>query len=79
MSVTITEEEVLKTLSSLTISGQIHDLVATGLVSGVVVKNGHIGFSLEVDPNHVEKAIPSSMPLRMLYAHYRGFCLQPRC
>ncbi|MBT6257280.1 MAG: Mrp/NBP35 family ATP-binding protein [Alphaproteobacteria bacterium] len=58
MSVTITEEEVLKTLSSLTISGQTHDLVATGLVSGVVVKNGHIGFSLEVDPNHVEKSDP---------------------
>ena len=56
MSVTITEEDVLKTLSSLTISGQTHDLVATGLISGVVVKNGHIGFSLEVDPNDVEKS-----------------------
>jgi ATP-binding protein involved in chromosome partitioning len=58
MSVSITEEDVLKTLSSLTISGQTHDLVATGLISGVVVKNGHIGFSLEVDPNHVEKSDP---------------------
>ena len=55
MSVSITEEDVLKTLSSLTISGQTHDLVATGLISGVVVKNGHIGFSLEVDPNQQKR------------------------
>ena len=42
MSPSITEEDVLKTLSSVTISGTSHDLVATGLVSGVVVKNGGI-------------------------------------
>lgn len=58
MSPSITEEDVLKTLSSVTISGTSHDLVATGLVSGVVVKNGHIGFSLEVDPKKVEKSEP---------------------
>lgn len=58
MTVSITEEDVLKTLSSLTISGKPHDLVATGLVSGVVVKNGHIGFSLEVDPKNLEKSEP---------------------
>lgn len=58
MTVSITEEDVLKTLSSLTISGNPHDLVATGLVSGVVVKNGHIGFSLEVDPKNLEKSEP---------------------
>ncbi|MGB2304554.1 MAG: iron-sulfur cluster assembly protein, partial [Candidatus Puniceispirillales bacterium] len=58
MIVSITEEDVLKTLSSLTIFGNPHDLVATGLVSGVVVKNGHIGFSLEVDPKNLEKSEP---------------------
>lgn len=58
MAPSITEADVLKTLSSVTISGISHDLVATGLVSGVVVKNGHIGFSLEADPKEVEKSAP---------------------
>lgn len=58
MTAPVTEDDVLKTLSALSISGTTHNLIATGLISGVVVKNGHISFSLEVDRNNLEESEP---------------------
>ena len=58
MSSPITEEQVLHTLSAITIDGKPQDLISGGLISGVVVKNGHVGFSLQADPNHPEAIEP---------------------
>ena len=45
--------EALKMVS--TIEGD-SDIVATGAVSGVVIKEGHIGFTIEIDPKDKGKA-----------------------
>src|SRR5262249_55005029 len=35
-----------------------NDIVALGMVSGIVIKDGNIGFAIEVDPNHAAQLKP---------------------
>jgi ATP-binding protein involved in chromosome partitioning len=58
MTSPITEEQVLDTLGAIMIDGKPQDLVSSGQISGVVVKNGHVGFSLQADPNNPEAVNP---------------------
>ena len=58
MTSPITEEQVLDTLSAIMVDGKPQDLITSGQISGVVVKNGHVGFSLQADPNHPEAINP---------------------
>ena len=44
----LTETKVLGALAAVVVDGTPRDLVKTGMVSGVVVKHGHVGFALEV-------------------------------
>lgn len=58
MTQTITQEDVLKALTSVSLDGEEIDLVAGGQISGIIIKEGHIGFSLEIDPAKAEEATP---------------------
>ena len=44
------KDEVLAALSGITDPAKGEDIVSAGMVSGLVVKNGAVGFALEVDP-----------------------------
>ena len=47
---TLTEEMVLGALSGVTGPDGDGDIVTLGMVSGLVIKDGNVGFSIEVDP-----------------------------
>jgi len=56
----ITREEVLKALERVTDPATSRNVVASGMIEGLVVKDGHVGFALEVDARRG----PSAEPLR---------------
>jgi len=57
---TITDDMVLDALRTIQDPEQGQDLVALGMISGLVVKDGNVGFSLEVAPERG----PTAEPLR---------------
>jgi len=46
----ITEQQVLAALAGVLDSSAGRDIVALGMISGLVVRDGNVGFSIEVDP-----------------------------
>jgi ATP-binding protein involved in chromosome partitioning len=46
----VTKEEVLQALRSVIDTDSGKDVVSTGLIQGLVIRENHIGFSIEVDP-----------------------------
>jgi ATP-binding protein involved in chromosome partitioning len=46
-----TTEQVLAALKRVVDPDRRQDIVALNMISGLVVKNGHVGFSIEVDPS----------------------------
>ena len=46
----VTEQEILDALAKVTEPESGKDIVSAGLVKGLQIKDGHIGFSIEVDP-----------------------------
>ena len=55
---TLNEDAVLEALKSATLEGRPLDLVGSGKVSGIVIKDGNVGFSLEIDPAEADSASP---------------------
>ena len=45
-------------LSTIIASGADTDIVTAGAVSGIVIKDGHVGFSIEIDPKDKDAAEP---------------------
>jgi ATP-binding protein involved in chromosome partitioning len=54
----ITKEQVLAALAGVEDPAQDRDVVALGMVSGVVVRDGNVGFALEVDPREAAAKEP---------------------
>ena len=54
----ITAEQVLAALRHVRHPQRNHDVVSLGIVSGVVVKNGHVGFAIEVTPEEAPRLEP---------------------
>ena len=50
MTTQITAEKVQDALRNIQIPGQTEDIISSGAVSGIVVKDGHVGFSINIDP-----------------------------
>jgi ATP-binding protein involved in chromosome partitioning len=46
----VSEQDVFEALKAVTDPDRGQDIVALGMVSGVVVKDGNVGFAIEVDP-----------------------------
>jgi ATP-binding protein involved in chromosome partitioning len=56
MTQQLDERKIIEALTSVaTIDGD-SNVVAAGAVSGVVIKNGHIGFTIEINPKDKDKA-----------------------
>jgi ATP-binding protein involved in chromosome partitioning len=54
----VTEAEISTALKSVKIPDSDHNIVDTDLVSGLVVKDGHVQFALEIDPAQAERMEP---------------------
>jgi len=46
----VSEDRVIEALRNVVVPGSGKDIVSLGMVSGVVVKNGNVGFAIEVAP-----------------------------
>jgi len=53
-----TQEQVLESLRRIRPPGRDADVVSLGMVSGVVVKGGHVGFAIEIDPKEAQTLEP---------------------
>ena len=54
----VTENEVLEVLKGVADPDRGSDIVSLGMVAGLVVKDGNVGFSIEVDPERGPKLEP---------------------
>ena len=54
----VTENEVLEALKGVADPDKGSDIVSLGMVSGLVVKDGNVGFSIEVEPERGPKLEP---------------------
>ena len=53
-----TSEQVLAALRQIRHPHREENVVALGMISGVVVKNGNVGFAIEVDPAEAQSLEP---------------------
>lgn len=58
MVAAVSEDSILDALRQVKLGDSTLDLVANGQISGVVIKDGMVGFSLEIDPEEAEDAGP---------------------
>ncbi len=49
-----TEEQILDALGDVIVQDEGTDVVSLGMVSGVVIRNGNVGFALEIDPERAD-------------------------
>ncbi len=55
---TVTQEQVLSALKTVVDPEKKQDIVSLGMISGMVIKDGNIGFSIEIDPKRAEQFEP---------------------
>src|SRR5210317_1840795 len=53
-----TEQKILDSLAKIADPDSGRDLVSLGMVSGIVIKGGNVGFAIEVDPARGEAMEP---------------------
>jgi ATP-binding protein involved in chromosome partitioning len=58
MTQQLDERKITEALSSIASIDGSSNIVAAGAVSGIVIKDGHIGFTIEIDPKDKDKADP---------------------
>ncbi len=46
----VSEEQIRQTLSSIAVPTRDGNVVSLGMISGIVIKDGNVGFSIEIDP-----------------------------
>ena len=56
MTQQLDERKITEALSSVATIDGSSNIVAAGAVSGIVIKDGHIGFTIEIDPKDKDKA-----------------------
>ena len=56
MSGQITEQKILSALKSVQMPGRDADIVTENAVSGVVIKDGNVGFTIEISPEQAGSA-----------------------
>ena len=52
----LSEQQVSAALATVTAPGRDKDLVTGGQISGIVIKDGHVGFTIEIDPAEKDRA-----------------------
>ena len=56
MTQQLDERKITEALSSVATIDGSSNIVAAGAISGIVIKDGHIGFTIEIDPKDKDKA-----------------------
>ena len=56
MSAELNERKVSDTLRTIIAEGKSLNIVEAGQVSGIVIKDGHVGFTIEIDPADKDRA-----------------------
>ena len=56
MTAELNERKVSDTLRTITAEGKSLNIVEAGQVSGIVIKDGHVGFTIEIDPADKDRA-----------------------
>ena len=46
----LNERKITEALAAVQMPGSDRSIVDAGAVSGIVIKDGHIGFTIEIDP-----------------------------
>jgi len=54
----VTEEKIIEALKNVNDPASNRDIISLGMVSGMVIKDGNIGFALEIDPARAEEMEP---------------------
>lgn len=52
---TVSEAQVLDALKKISDPGKSEDIVSLGMISGLVVKDGNVGFAIEIDPQRASE------------------------
>ena len=55
MAIELNERIIAEKLRGVTIEGASTNIVDAGQVSGIVIKDGHVGFTIEIDPGDKDK------------------------
>ncbi len=55
---TVTQEQVFDALKTVIGPGNGQDIVSLGMISGLVVKDGNVGFAIEIDPQTAKQSEP---------------------
>ena len=58
MPQSVTENQVIKAMQAVIINGKSRNLIEEKIVSGIIVKNGHVGFSMDADPQNPDAITP---------------------
>ena len=88
----LNERKITKALSGIRMPGSDQSLIGDDAVSGIVIKDGHIAFTIEIDPTDKDKAdMVRSLAEKavlafdgvlsataMLTAHQAGPTMQPK-
>ena len=56
MSAQITEQKILDALKTVRMPGSSGNIVSENAVSGVAVRDGNVGFTIEIKPEQAEAA-----------------------
>jgi len=67
----VTEQQILEALRAVRDPDRGGDIVSLGMVSGLIVKDGNVGFTLEVDPQRGAKLEPLRKAAEKAVASYR--------
>ena len=56
MTAELNERKISDALRTITAKGKSVNIVDAGQVSGIVIKDGHVGFTIEIDPADRDRA-----------------------
>jgi len=54
----VTDIEITATLKTVNLPESNHNIIDAGVVSGLIIKDGHVQFALEIDPANAERMEP---------------------
>ena len=54
----VSEQQILDALKAVRDPERDNDVVSLDMISGIIVKDGNVGFSIEIDPSRAERMEP---------------------
>ena len=75
----VTEDQILAALKTVEDPDKTQDIVSLGMVSGLIVKDGNVGFAIEVDPQRGPQLEPLRQAAEAAVDNFPEFSLFPQC